>query len=76
MNAHGNGFIHLYIFSALDSSSEKLVQEALERIMHGRTSIIIAHRLSTIKDADVIAVLHNGSIIEVRRRLNLSRDAD
>ncbi len=50
--------------SSLDSESEKLVQEALETLMKGRTSIIIAHRLSTIRSADSILVLNNGIIAE------------
>jgi len=51
--------------SALDSESEALVQEALERVMKGRTTIVIAHRLSTIMDADVIAVMKGGQIVEL-----------
>eukprot|EP00960_Hanusia_phi_P007149 203485-Hanusia_phi.AAC.2 len=50
--------------SALDSENEKLVQEALDRLMVGRTSIVIAHRLSTIVDSDQIVVLQNGRIVE------------
>ena len=51
--------------SALDAQSEKLVQEALNRVSQGRTVLVIAHRLSTIQDADCIAVLHRGSLREV-----------
>jgi len=50
--------------SALDSESEKLVQEALQRLMIGRTTIVIAHRLATIQHADIICVMKNGMIIE------------
>lgn len=50
--------------SALDTASERLVQEALERLMKGRTTIVIAHRLSTITNADKIVVLEDGSIVE------------
>ncbi len=50
--------------SALDSASEKLVQDALEKIMQNRTTIIIAHRLSTIQHADEIVVLKDGQLIE------------
>lgn len=48
----------------MDSESEKIVQEALDRAQVNRTSITIAHRLSTIQNADMIYVLHNGMIIE------------
>lgn len=50
--------------SALDTESERLVQEALERLMKSRTTIAIAHRLSTIKNADEICVMHEGEIVE------------
>jgi len=50
--------------SALDTESEKLVQEALDKLMSSRTTIAIAHRLSTIKTADEICVLHEGRIVE------------
>lgn len=50
--------------SALDSESERLVQQALNKLMEGRTSFIIAHRLSTIQNADKILVLQDGAIIE------------
>ena len=50
--------------SALDTESEKLVQEALERLMRTRTSIVIAHRLSTIRNADEICVMSEGEIVE------------
>nr|WP_315426307.1 lipid A export permease/ATP-binding protein MsbA [uncultured Albidiferax sp.] len=51
--------------SALDTESERLVQEALQRLMTGRTTLIIAHRLSTIEHADRVAVLDQGEIIEI-----------
>ncbi|MBQ2554381.1 MAG: ATP-binding cassette domain-containing protein, partial [Prevotella sp.] len=50
--------------SALDTESERLVQDALERLMKTRTTVAIAHRLSTIRQADEICVLHEGRIIE------------
>ncbi|MBT6815782.1 MAG: ABC transporter ATP-binding protein, partial [Flavobacteriales bacterium] len=50
--------------SSLDTESEKLVQDALKRLMKERTTLVIAHRLSTIKDADEIIVLSEGEIVE------------
>ena len=50
--------------SALDTESEHLVQDALDKLMHGRTTLVIAHRLSTIKGADLICVMQDGRIIE------------
>ncbi|CAN6278821.1 unnamed protein product [Urochloa humidicola] len=50
--------------SALDSASEKVVQEALDRVMVGRTSVVVAHRLSTIQNCDKIVVLEGGGIVE------------
>ncbi|XP_012437901.1 ABC transporter B family member 4 [Gossypium raimondii] len=50
--------------SALDAESERVVQDALDRIMVNRTTVVVAHRLSTIKNADVIAVVKNGVIVE------------
>ncbi len=50
--------------SALDTESERLVQEALERLMKGRTTLVVAHRLSTIANADLICVMQDGKIVE------------
>lgn len=50
--------------SALDAESEKSVQEALDRVMVGRTTIVVAHRLSTIRNADIIAVMQGGQVVE------------
>lgn len=50
--------------SALDTESERLVQDALEKLMKNRTTLVIAHRLSTIKNADEICVMHEGKIVE------------
>lgn len=50
--------------SALDTESERIVQEALDRVMTNRTTVIVAHRLSTVRNADTIAVIHRGSVVE------------
>ncbi|KAH7838656.1 hypothetical protein Vadar_029546 [Vaccinium darrowii] len=50
--------------SALDAESERVVQDALDKVMVNRTTIVVAHRLSTSKNVDVIAVLKNGIIVE------------
>lgn len=50
--------------SALDAESESVVQDALDRVMLGRTTVTVAHRLSTIQGADIIAVLKDGAIVE------------
>lgn len=50
--------------SALDAESEKVVQDALLKIMVNRTTIVVAHRLSTVKGADAISVVHRGKLIE------------
>jgi ATP-binding cassette subfamily B protein len=50
--------------SSVDTRTEVLIQEAMDRLMFGRTSFIIAHRLSTIRNADLILVIHDGDIVE------------
>ncbi len=50
--------------SSVDTRTELIIQQAMDQLMHGRTSFIIAHRLSTIKNADVILVLKDGDILE------------
>jgi ABC-type multidrug transport system fused ATPase/permease subunit len=57
--------------SNLDASSERSVQDALERLFPGRTVLIIAHRLSTLQNADRIVVLHRGEIAESGRHSDL-----
>lgn len=54
--------------SALDAESERIVQEALDRIMVNRTTVIVAHRLSTVRNADMIAVIHRGKMVEKGKR--------
>jgi ABC-type multidrug transport system fused ATPase/permease subunit len=61
--------------SALDTNSERQVQEALNKLMEGRTSIVIAHRLSTIKDCDQIMVLEKGRIMEMGSHDELIRSS-
>jgi ABC-type multidrug transport system fused ATPase/permease subunit len=60
--------------SALDAESEHLVKEALERLMQGRTTLIIAHRLSTVADADEVAVLDGGKIVQRGDHQSLLRE--
>ena len=50
--------------SSVDTMTEALIQDALERLLEGRTAVVIAHRLSTIRDADVICVVEDGRIVE------------
>lgn len=50
--------------SALDAESERVVQETLDKIMINRTTVIVAHRLNTIRNADTIAVIHQGRVVE------------
>ncbi|KAF8008240.1 hypothetical protein BT93_K2037 [Corymbia citriodora subsp. variegata] len=62
--------------SALDAESERTVQEALDRIMANRTTVIVAHRLSTIRNADMIAVIHQGKLVERGTHSELLKDPD
>lgn len=62
--------------SALDAESEKLVQDALDKLMKGRTSIVIAHRLATIRKADQIVVLDQGEVKEIGTHEELVRNQD
>ncbi len=62
--------------SALDTESELLVQEAIDRLMEGRTALVIAHRLSTIQNADRIYVLQKGRIVQVGTHAELLEDRD
>lgn len=62
--------------SALDSVSEKLVQEALEKLIKNRTTFVIAHRLSTIRNADKIIVLEKGKIAEMGNHEELIKNPE
>ncbi|KAK9733051.1 hypothetical protein RND81_04G040300 [Saponaria officinalis] len=62
--------------SALDAESEKVVQEALDRIMVNRTTVVVAHRLSTVRNADIIAVIHQGKVVEKGQHSDLVNDPD
>ncbi|XP_059629375.1 ABC transporter B family member 11-like isoform X3 [Cornus florida] len=62
--------------SALDAESERIVQEALDRIMVNRTTVIVAHRLSTVRNADMIAVIHQGKMVEKGSHFELLKDPD
>ncbi|XP_061991012.1 ABC transporter B family member 11-like isoform X2 [Rosa rugosa] len=62
--------------SALDAESERVVEEALDRIMVNRTTVIVAHRLSTVRNADTIAVIHRGVIVEQGPHSELTKDPD
>nr|XP_043635409.1 ABC transporter B family member 21-like [Erigeron canadensis] len=62
--------------SALDAESERVVQEALDRIMVNRTTVIVAHRLSTVRNADMIAVIHRGKMVEKGSHSELLQDPE
>ncbi|CAN6331337.1 unnamed protein product [Urochloa humidicola] len=62
--------------SALDTESERIVQDALDRVMTNRTTVIVAHRLSTVRNADTIAVIHRGSVVEKGSHHELVRDPE
>ncbi|KAK9288452.1 hypothetical protein L1049_016909 [Liquidambar formosana] len=62
--------------SALDAESERIVQEALDRVMINRTTVIVAHRLSTVRNADMIAVIQQGKIVEQGSHSGLLKDPD
>ncbi|XP_022757720.1 ABC transporter B family member 21-like [Durio zibethinus] len=62
--------------SALDAESERVVQEALDRIMGNRTTVIVAHRLSTVRNADMIAVIHRGKMVEKGSHSELLMDPE
>ncbi|KAJ9181726.1 hypothetical protein P3X46_005790 [Hevea brasiliensis] len=62
--------------SALDAESERIVQEALDRIMINRTTVMVAHRLTTVRNADMIAVIQKGKIVQIGSHFELLKDPD
>lgn len=62
--------------SALDVESERVVQQALDRLMQNRTTVVVAHRLSTIKNADQISVLQDGKMVEQGTHSTLVENKD
>ncbi|KAF5185687.1 Abc transporter b family member [Thalictrum thalictroides] len=68
--------LHDEATSALDAESEHIVQDALVRIMSNRTTVVVAHRLTTIQNADTIAVIHQGKIIEQGTHAELTQDPE
>ncbi|KAI3841081.1 hypothetical protein MKX03_001275 [Papaver bracteatum] len=62
--------------SALDAESERVVQEALDRVMVNQTTVIVAHRLTTVRNADTIAVIHRGKIVEKGSHMELLKDSE
>ena len=60
--------------SSVDTRTELLIQQAMNRLMEGRTSFVIAHRLSTIRDADLILVMNQGKVIEQGTHEELMKD--
>jgi ATP-binding cassette subfamily B protein len=62
--------------SSLDAESERVVQDALDKLLQGRTALIIAHRLSTIRDADRILVIDKGRLVEEGRHDELFANED
>ncbi|XP_057439153.1 ABC transporter B family member 4-like [Lotus japonicus] len=62
--------------SSLDEESQRVVQQALDRVMVNRTTIVVAHRLSTVRNADTIAVIHRGKVIEKGTHIELLKDPE
>lgn len=59
--------------SALDAESERIVQDALENVMKNRTTVVVAHRLTTIRNADLIAVVHQGKLVEQGKKIYVAK---